>query len=193
MDPAPKRPPRRRITDREIAEALKASSGLAILAARKLGCAPDTIYSRLSAKPALRQIQLHAREEIVDLAEAGLKTCVMNRESWAIQFALRTIGRDRGYVEPSKYTVELTGAGGGPVKHEHSVQHMLQELAHDPAYVAYARQRAVTQQPVPSFARPVGLPAPDNVLNVVTPDHADLPDSTPDTCRPGSIIQALPS
>jgi hypothetical protein len=156
-----------RITDRLIAEALKVSDGYISFAARDLGCSQSFIRKRMMAHPSLREIRDDAREEVLDIAEFGLKICISNREPWAIQFALRTIGRARGYVEPSKVSVELSGAGGGPIKHEHTMQHLLQELENDPVYAEAARQHAVNSSRTidAPFARPVGLPAPGDPGN----------------------------
>jgi hypothetical protein len=39
------------------------------------------------------------RESIVDNAESAFNKAVVTEQPWAIQFALRTIGRKRGYVD----------------------------------------------------------------------------------------------
>lgn len=157
----PKRAPARRkrsprITTRMIAEALQSTSGLAVLAAKRLGCSPSVIYNRMRDEPALREIQEYAREEIVDMAEGALRVCVGNREPWAVQFALRTIGRTRGYTEPSRYTLELSGQVAGTMEHKHVMQHIIQGMADDPTYLEAARQRAIEDNTLDSFARPVG-------------------------------------
>jgi hypothetical protein len=185
---AKRRPPRQKITNRLVAEALKAHDGIVSFAARALGCSQSLIRKRMEEYPSLKEIRTDATEELIDIAEFGLKTCVTNREPWAIQFALRTVGKSRGYIEPSKISVELSGAGGGPIKHEHTMQHLLQELENDPVYAEAARQHAVNSSRTidAPFARPVGLPAPGSGDNPVVPDPAkeELPQEVP------SLIQA---
>jgi len=170
----PERRTRPRISDRLVAEALQAADGLAVLAARKLGCSPSLIYARIRQNPKLREIQEFAREEIIDLAELGLRTSVLDREAWAIQFTLRSLGRTRGYAEPSKFTVELSGAGGGPIQQEHTIQHLIQEMGKDERYLEACRQRSIDSQTGTidaTFARPVGIPDLD--------DHEDQKAEAP--------------
>ena len=81
------------------------------LAARKLGCAPVTIYARAKTTQAVAQAIVDSRGEVVDIAEQKLRQAILNGEPWAIALALRTIGKERGYTERQ----EVTGAEGGPI------------------------------------------------------------------------------
>jgi hypothetical protein len=92
-------------------EAVKKNGGAVYLAARELGCAPNTIYNRMEKTPALKQAVEDARGEVVDYAEQKLRLAILNGEPWAIAMALKTIGKHRGYVERQ----EVTGADGGAV------------------------------------------------------------------------------
>lgn len=78
-------------------------------AGRVLGCVSDTIraYARRYATvdAALRS----EREDLIDFAESGLRHAVETGEPWAIAFALKTVGKHRGYTERH----EVTGEGGG--------------------------------------------------------------------------------
>ena len=93
-------------------DAIKKNGGAVYLAARELGCAPNTIYNRMKKTPALKQAVEDARGEVVDYAEQKLRLAILNGEPWAIAMALKTIGKSRGYVERQ----EVTGADGKPVE-----------------------------------------------------------------------------
>jgi len=54
---------------------------------------------------------LSERAALVDLAEMGFKSAILNKEPWALAFALKTLGKHLGYVERQ----EVTGADGGAV------------------------------------------------------------------------------
>lgn len=100
-----------RITNQAMVEALIASKGLISLAARRLGCSRQTIYNRAKRVQKVQQAIDDAREELVDIAELKLRDKIMDGEAWAVSLVLRTLGRNRGYVERQ----EVTGADGGPV------------------------------------------------------------------------------
>lgn len=97
-----------------IIQALKETHGMVSLAAERVGCAPKTIYARIKSVAAVREVLDTERSKMVDIAEMKLYSAIMTGESWAIALVLKTIGKDRGYVERQ----ELTGADGGPVKTE---------------------------------------------------------------------------
>lgn len=84
------------------------------VAARQMGCSPDTIKARLSKSEKLRAIQASESEIILDTAELKLGQAMMNGESWAIKFLLSTKGKSRGYVE--RVEQEHTGKDGGPME-----------------------------------------------------------------------------
>ena len=97
-----------RVTDKRMLDAIKKNGGAVYLAARELGCAPNTIYNRMEKVPAMKQAVEDARGEVVDYAEQKLRLAVLNGEPWAIGMTLRTIGKSRGYVERQ----EVAGADG---------------------------------------------------------------------------------
>ena len=100
-----------RVTNTRMLEAVKKNGGAVYLAARELGCAPNTIYNRMERVPSIKQAVEDARGEVVDYAEQKLRLAILNGEPWAIAMALKTIGKSRGYVERQ----EVTGADGGAV------------------------------------------------------------------------------
>lgn len=95
----------------QIIQALKDTNGLISLAAKCLGCVPQTIYNRAARTQSIRQAIKNSRNELVDFAELALRSSVIAQESWAVQFTLKTLGKDRGYVERH----ELTGEDGKPI------------------------------------------------------------------------------
>lgn len=94
-------------TNEIIVGALKEMNGMITLAARRIGCDPQTIYNRIKRTPSLRQAVDDARGELIDMAEQKLRQAVMNGESWAVQFTLKTIGNSRGYAEAAAPSVKV--------------------------------------------------------------------------------------
>ena len=100
-----------RLSNSRIVEAVKKNGGALYLAARELGCSPQTIYNRMKTSPAIQQAIENSRGEVVDYAEQKLRLAILNGEPWAIGMALKTIGKSRGYVERQ----EVTGAEGSHI------------------------------------------------------------------------------
>jgi hypothetical protein len=90
---------KREYTDEAMVKALTQTRGLVYLAADIVGCHYDTIYDRAKVSPAVASAMRRERGKIVDVAESKLFGYVEGGEAWAIQFALRNLGKDRGYVE----------------------------------------------------------------------------------------------
>lgn len=82
-----------------IATTLRESRGNITTAARALGIARNTLYTRIKNHPVLDEALSDSREELLDEAESALFNSVLTREPWAVCFTLKTIGRKRGYVE----------------------------------------------------------------------------------------------
>jgi transposase-like protein len=100
-----------RYTTEQIIKALKETNGMIYLAARRLGCTPQTIYNRANRTQVIKQAIEDSRGEIVDLAEQKLRLAILAGEPWAVALTLKTLGKQRGYVERQ----EVTGADSGPV------------------------------------------------------------------------------
>lgn len=92
-------------TDEQIIEALKKSRGLVYTAAERVGCDADTIYTRAKQSPAIRAAIKHQRGKIIDRAEEKLFAAINAREPWAVALILKTLGKDRGYVERTETRV----------------------------------------------------------------------------------------
>lgn len=108
-----------RYTDKEILKALKSTNGMIYLAAKALGCEPSTIYRRMEKSKAVKDVVEDSRGELLDMAETSLKSAVLAKEGWAVCFALKTIGKHRGYVERQ----EFTGPDGGPIETKQVFDH----------------------------------------------------------------------
>ena len=83
----------------EIFGALKACGGKVYLAAERLGCAPKTIKNHMSKNPEMKAYVEDQRTKVVDIAELKFQQAIQAGEHWAIAMALKTLGKDRGYVE----------------------------------------------------------------------------------------------
>lgn len=82
------------------------------VAARALGCSPQTIHAYRKRHPQVERACQEARDEITDVAELALYEKIREGEGWAVCFYLKTQGRDRGYVERT----EQEHSGGLVVK-----------------------------------------------------------------------------
>jgi hypothetical protein len=91
-------------SDEEIIAALKKSRGLVYTAAERVGCAAETIYARSKQSPAIAEAIKHQRGKIIDKAEDKLIAAINKGEAWAIALMLKTLGKDRGYVERTEHT-----------------------------------------------------------------------------------------
>jgi len=117
-----------RLSNKKIIEALETTKGTIYLAAKLLHCSPHTIYKRAENFVEVKEAIENHRGETVDTAELALRNAVLNGEPWAISLTLKTLGKDRGYVE--RYQEEHSGPGGGPVQVTSlSDQDLLEEAA----------------------------------------------------------------
>ena len=98
---------KQKFTVDQVVKALTDNHGFQYLAARKLGCSPETVRTYMQRYPKVRQAQIDASELVNDLAEGALVKAILAGEPWAVQFRLRTKGRDRGYGD--KIAAEVSG------------------------------------------------------------------------------------
>jgi hypothetical protein len=105
------------IPNNKIAEALRKTHGNFMLAARMLGCSRQTIWLRVQKSEDLQKVVEDERAGFVDVAEGALYAAVLNNEPWAVQFALKNLGKERGYVEKQQH--ELAGKDGKPIEHRY--------------------------------------------------------------------------
>jgi hypothetical protein len=98
-----------RVKTQRIIDCLKETNGLISLAAKRVPCSMTTIYTRARNVAAVQRVIDECRGELVDLGELALRRAVVNGEPWAVSLILKTLGKNRGYVERQ----EVTGADGG--------------------------------------------------------------------------------
>lgn len=87
-----------RFTAEQMAAALTENRGMVFITAKKLGCHHETVQRYINQFPSVQAAQAAARGEMVDESELRLWKAIQREESWAIAFALRTLGKERGYV-----------------------------------------------------------------------------------------------
>lgn len=87
----------RTIDAERIRTQLEKAKGNVSVAAKKLGLSRRHLTRLLASDPDLKGIVTDARASRADKAEDKLTTALNKGEPWAIMFALRTLGRDRGY------------------------------------------------------------------------------------------------
>lgn len=87
------------IKDSEIVAALKECKGLTYLASLQLGCNHNELDARVKGNDFLSSVCKGERGLIVDKAEAKLVEAMESGAKWAIELILKTLGKERGYVE----------------------------------------------------------------------------------------------
>ena len=100
-----------RVPTERIIECLRETNGLVSLAAKRVPCSITTINVRRKRVQAVEQVIQECRGELVDLGELALRKAVLAGEPWAVSLVLKTLGKDRGYVERQ----ETSGPDGGPI------------------------------------------------------------------------------
>lgn len=95
----------------EVERALIDTAGIVSLAANKLQCHRLTVNEYMDKYPHLRLIRAQGKTDVVDIAEGHFIAAVRSGKQWAVERALRTAGKDRGYGD----TLEITGDGDAPV------------------------------------------------------------------------------
>ena len=92
-------PGKQRFSARQVIEALHETKGMVSYAAKRLQCDIYTVKNYYKRYQSVDAARYKARTELLDLAELKLWAAIQQGESWAVMFALRSIGRDRGYGE----------------------------------------------------------------------------------------------
>ena len=100
-----------RVPTERIIECLRETNGLVSLAAKRVPCSISTINTRRKRVQAVEQVIQECRGELVDLGELALRKAVLAGEPWAVSLVLKTLGKERGYVERQ----ETSGPDGGPI------------------------------------------------------------------------------
>lgn len=106
----------RRLSKKRVEDALHKTKGAVYLAAKRLGVSHTTVYKYVNRYPCLQELKDYYDNEMVDIAELGLRGAVEGEDPWAIKYLLSTKGKARGYVERQER--EITGKNGGNVVFE---------------------------------------------------------------------------
>lgn len=87
-------------------------------AAEILDCSRHTIANYMKDDPEIKAAVEEARADLLDLAEYSLMKNIAAGHPASIFFILKTLGKDRGYVERT----ETTGKDGVPLNNNEPVQ-----------------------------------------------------------------------
>ena len=96
-----------RYTAQQVADALTETKGMMFIAAQRLGCSQETIRTYCNRYPSVQAAKDAQRGIMIDTAELKLWQSIQNGEAWGITLCLKTIGKDRGYVERLQADVTL--------------------------------------------------------------------------------------
>lgn len=88
-----------RLSAKKVAAELRRTRGMVAVAARSLGCNRSTVYDYIRKYASVREARDEAREFTTDTAELKLYEAIQAGDPWAVQFYLKTQGKDRGYTE----------------------------------------------------------------------------------------------
>lgn len=96
---------------KQLAEAIEKNGGNVTEAAKALGITRWALQKRIAKNKELQQVVSDAREQMVDLAESEARKQIKQGNTAIIIFTLKTLGKERGYVERT----EITGKDGGDI------------------------------------------------------------------------------
>jgi hypothetical protein len=92
-------PTKQRYTPDQVVYAIQETRGLVTMAARHLGCTPDTVHNYAKRYPKVADALKAARYAMADVAELALYNAIIDQQAWAVCFYLKTQAKDRGYIE----------------------------------------------------------------------------------------------
>jgi hypothetical protein len=113
----------------QIVHALNETRGMIYLAAERLGCEADTVYNYAKRYASVREAIARHRGRTTDIAELKLYQAINEGEAWAVQFYLKTQGRDRGYVEKLDVSILVQQAAAKVAQEFDMTAHELLEEA----------------------------------------------------------------
>ena len=94
------------IPAKTIKRAIIKNRGILSAVARDLGISRTQVNRRVVANKSLKAATDEARDTLIDDAESALVKAIKAREAWAVSLTLKTIGKDRGYIERSELEVD---------------------------------------------------------------------------------------
>jgi predicted transcriptional regulator len=102
-------------TTEQVIKAIKEKKGIVSSVADTLGVSRLTVYNYINRHATVQQALQDERERMIDTAESALYVALSKQEAWAVSLVLKTIGKNRGYVERH----EVTGKDGENLKVEY--------------------------------------------------------------------------
>lgn len=88
-----------KLTKAKVIKAIPGSIGIVQVIADRCGVARQNMHEWFKKNPEVDALRIADKESLVDVAEAKLLKKVNEEEMRAIEFTLRTMGKNRGYVE----------------------------------------------------------------------------------------------
>ena len=113
-----------RWTCEQMIAALQRTKGMVYLAARDLGCSHQTVYNYAKRHPSVQDAIDSNRGGFIDVAELKLWEAVNKGQPWAVAFALKTIGKNRGFTERQ----EVSGPDGEAITVDFNAKERLAHL-----------------------------------------------------------------
>lgn len=108
----------KRLTKNKVKDLLKQAHGNYAAVARAYGVSRQAVRQFVERDDELREIATETRETMLDNAESKLYSEAMAGNTAALIFLLKTQGKKRGYIERA----EVTGANGGPVQAQQTIE-----------------------------------------------------------------------
>lgn len=87
------------LKDEDIEKVLRNCGGYQHVAAKQLGVSPSWLSTRISKSEKLTQLKFDLMEERIDTYEIALDDLMAKRDTTAIIFFLKTMGKKRGYSQ----------------------------------------------------------------------------------------------
>lgn len=88
-----------KVTKESLLKAIISSKGIVTNICKGLQISRQAFYERVNKDEELLEALQDSREEIIDFAETKLIELIRNGNASAIFFYLKTVGKDRGYIE----------------------------------------------------------------------------------------------
>jgi hypothetical protein len=112
----------------QVIKALEQTHGAVSLAAERLGCSQQTVRNYRDRHPSVAKVIDDQRDRMVDIAELKLLEAVQVRgEAWAIALVLKTLGKNRGYVEKTQQEISIPDGIAVTAKQDFNVDRYIEQ------------------------------------------------------------------
>jgi hypothetical protein len=92
-----------KFTPEKVIEVIEKAKGLVAPAATMLGVTRGTLYNYINQNQEVKEALDQARESMLDYTEGKLFENIKNNDTTAIIFALKSLGKKRGYIERQEH------------------------------------------------------------------------------------------